>query len=147
MPTLAPILVVDDEPADTYFLRRALKEAGVSNPVIGCADGEEAITYLESARFGGQRPGLIFLDLKMPRMNGPEFLGWIREQPEFAGLKVIVVSSSDMPADRARVLALGAHDYIVKFPPPAALAARVAAALGRLDNVACQPASARGTAA
>ena len=129
MPNNAPMLVVDDEPSDTYFLRRTLKEAGVPNPVIGCADGEEAVSFLESATFGGQRPCLIFLDLKMPRMNGPEFLTWIRGQSMFADVKVIVLSSSDQAADRERALALGAHDYLVKFPPAATLASRVGEAL------------------
>lgn len=124
-----PILVVDDEPADTYFLRRALKAAGIPNPVMGCGDGEEAITFLESARFGGQRPCLVFLDLKMPRMNGFEFLAWIRGHEEFADLKIVMLSSSDLPEDRERAMALGAHDYLVKFPPPQALATMIAGAL------------------
>jgi CheY-like chemotaxis protein len=129
MPSHPPILVVDDEPSDTYFLRRALKEAGIPNPVIGCADGEEATTFLESAKFGGQQPCLIFLDMKMPRMNGPEFLAWIREHQEFADLKIVVVSSSNLPEDRAKAMALGAYDYLVKFPPAAELAATIAGAL------------------
>lgn len=129
MPSHPPILVVDDEPTDTYFLRRALKQAGLPNPVIGCSDGEEAVTFLESARFGGQRPCLIFLDMKMPRMNGPEFLAWLREQPEFADLKVVVLSSSALASDRERALALGAHDYLIKFPPPAELGEAIGHAL------------------
>lgn len=129
MPSIPPILVVDDEPTDTYFLRRALKNAGISNPVIGCADGEEAVSFLEGATFGGQRPCLIFLDMKMPRMNGPEFLAWIRGHVEFADLKIIVLSSSALPEDRNQALALGAHEYLVKFPPPAELANVIADAL------------------
>jgi CheY-like chemotaxis protein len=125
MPSLAPILVVDDEPTDTYFLRRALKQAGVSNPVIGCADGEEAVTFLESARFGGQRPCLIFLDMKMPRMNGPEFLTWIRGHAEFTDLKIVVLSSSSLAQDRARAMELGAHDYLIKFPNATELTAAI----------------------
>ncbi len=129
MQNTAPILVVDDEPEDTYFVRRALKAAGIPNPVIGCGDGEEAVSFLESARFGGQFPCLIFLDLKMPRMNGFEFLTWIRSHPEFAGLKVVMLSSSELEEDRARALALGAHDYLVKFPSPEVLAKMIAEAL------------------
>lgn len=136
MPSLAPILVVDDEPTDTYFLRRALKNAGISNPVIGCADGEEAVSFLESAKFGGQRPCLIFLDMKMPRMNGPEFLTWIRGHTEFADLKIVVLSSSALPEDRTQALALGAHEYLVKFPPPAELATVIAGALANCTNEA-----------
>lgn len=125
----APILVVDDEPTDTYLLRRALREGKVPNPVIGCGDGEEAAHFLESAKFGGQRPALIFLDMKMPRMNGPEFLAWIRSHPEFSDLKIVVVSSSSLPEDRTQALALGAYEYLVKFPPAPKLAQLVAEAL------------------
>lgn len=124
-----PILVVDDEPTDTYLLRRALKEAGIPNPVIGCSDGEEAVSFLEGAKFGGQMPGLIFLDMKMPRMNGPEFLQWIRAHPDFANLRIIVVSSSELAEDRARAFAAGANDYRKKFPSPRELAAIVEEAL------------------
>jgi CheY-like chemotaxis protein len=129
MPSPAPILVVDDEPTDTYLLRRALRDAGVPNPVIGCGDGEEATEFLESAKFGGQRPVLIFLDMKMPRMNGPEFLAWVRSHPAFSDLKIVVVSSSSRPEDRAQALELGAHEYLVKFPPAPKLAQLVATVL------------------
>lgn len=129
MPAHPPILVVDDDPADTYFLRRALNQAAIPNPVIGCGDGEDAIRFLESAKFGGQRPCMIFLDLKMPRMNGFEFLAWIRGEPELAEMKVVMLSSSDLPDDRERALMLGANEYMVKFPPPAKLAELIAGAL------------------
>ncbi len=124
-----PILVVDDAPDDTYFLRRTLKHAGIHNPVIGCSNGEEAVSFLESARFGGQRPGLVFLDLRMPRMDGFEFLRWLRSHAEFADLKVIVISSSPLDEDRQRAAELGCHDYVVKFPSPEAMSQLVAAAL------------------
>jgi CheY-like chemotaxis protein len=129
MPTHSPILVVDDEPTDTYFLRRALNQAGIPNPVIGCADGEEAVSFLEGAKFGGQRPCLIFLDMKMPRMNGPEFLTWVRDNPDFIDIKIVMLSSSALAEDRDRALSLGAQDYLVKFPAPAELASVIAHAL------------------
>jgi CheY-like chemotaxis protein len=124
-----PILVVDDDPNDTYFLRRTLKAAGIANPVIGCGDGQDAANFLESAKFGGQRPCLVFLDVKMPRMDGFEFLAWIRGHVEFADLKIVMLSGSDRAEDRARALALGAHDYLVKFPPPESLQQMITGAL------------------
>lgn len=129
MASSSPILVVDDEPEDTYFLRRALKGAGLTNPVIGCSDGEEAVHFLESAKFGGQQPCLVFLDLRMPRMDGFEFLAWIRSHAEFEDLKVVVLSSSERPEDRERALSLGAHAYMVKFPTPASLLSEISTAL------------------
>lgn len=129
MPTLPPILVADDEPEDTYFLRRALNNAGIPNPAIGCGDGEEAVTFLEGAKFGGQHPCLVFLDLKMARRDGFEFLAWIRAHSDFDDLKVIVISSLHRERDRVRAMGLGAHAYLVKFPTASVLAPMVANAL------------------
>jgi CheY-like chemotaxis protein len=129
MATNTPILVIDDEPEDTYFLRRALKGAGITNPVIGCGDGEEAVSFLEGAKFGGQRPCLVFVDLKMPRMDGFEFLAWVRSHSEFEDLKVIVISSSARTEDEERARALGAHAYLVKFPKPDVLVRELSSAL------------------
>ena len=62
-------------------------------------------------------------------MNGPEFLAWIRSHTEFADLKIIVLSSSDLPQDREKAMSLGAYDYRVKFPPARELATLVTDAL------------------
>lgn len=129
MPSTSPILVVDDQPSETYFVRRALKAAGLSNPVIGCGDRGEAVAFLESAKFGGQQPCLVLLDLSMPRINGFAFLAWIRSQPELSQLKIVVLTNSSRDDDRDRAAALGAHDYLVKFPRADTLAATVATAL------------------
>jgi DNA-binding response OmpR family regulator len=59
-------------------------------------------------------PGLLLLDLKMPRKNGFEVLQWLREQPEFAQLQVVVLSSSDEIKDINRAYELGANSFLVK---------------------------------
>ena len=80
-PTLRPILVADDESSDVYIFRRALIAAGVKNPIIGVADGEELLRFLESATFGGLIPQLLFLDVRMPGMSGIELGRTLRARP------------------------------------------------------------------
>lgn len=126
-PTLRPILVADDESSDVYIFRRALIAAGVKNPIIGVADGEELLRFLESATFGGLIPQLLFLDVRMPGMSGLEALDEIRRHPLLRTLRVVMLSSSANEADRERALALGADDYLVKFPSPAQLSALLGA--------------------
>lgn len=124
MPTasLPPILVADDESSDVFFLRRALLKAGVPNPIIGVADGEELLAFLNGATFGGLIPCALFLDIKMPRMGGFDALAAIRRHPSLAGLKVIMLTGSDLQADVDRAKDLGADAFLTKFPPPEKLA-------------------------
>ena len=122
-PSLPPILVADDESNDVFLLRRALMKAGVTNPIIGVADGEELLEFLQGATFGGLIPCVLFLDIKMPRMGGFEALAAIRNHPSLAGLKVVMLTSSDLPADVERARTLGADAFLVKFPTPERLAA------------------------
>lgn len=123
LPSARPILVADDESADVYIFRRALIAAGVTNPIIGVADGEELLRFLEGATFGGLIPQVLFLDVRMPGMSGLEALDEIRRHPLLRTLRVIMLSSSANEADRDRALALGADDYLVKFPSPGQLRA------------------------
>ncbi|MFN7138441.1 MAG: response regulator [Limisphaerales bacterium] len=121
------ILHVEDEETDALFFKRGLKKAGCRNPVHWVKDGLEAIEYLqESLGEGADRsaalPGLIILDLKMPRMNGFELLGWLNQKDEFRLVPRIVLTSSKLPQDVQRAYELGATSYLVKPSDPAALA-------------------------
>ena len=122
-PSLPPILVADDESSDVFLLRRALLAAGVKHPIIGVADGEELLAFLDGATFGGLVPCVLFLDIKMPRMGGFEALGAIRRHPSLRALKVVMLTSSDLPSDLDRARQLGADAYLVKFPAPDQLSA------------------------
>jgi CheY-like chemotaxis protein len=119
MPERAVILLVEDRQDDVLLIRKALARAHVTNPFFAVRDGEEAIDYLRgSGRYANREefplPGLILLDLKMPRMDGFQVLEWIRGQPGLSGMVVLVLTSSDQLRDVNRAYALGASSFLVK---------------------------------
>jgi CheY-like chemotaxis protein len=113
------ILVVEDTEADAAFLRYAFAKARIDNPIEVVKDGLEALSYLEGMgpyqdRAAYPPPIFILLDLKLPGMSGFEVLEWIRNNPRYQSVPVVIVTSSDKEEDRARSLALGANAYFVK---------------------------------
>jgi CheY-like chemotaxis protein len=113
------LLLVDDNEDDIFFTKQALREAKVPNPVQTAADGQEAINYLSGAGKYSDReqfplPGLMLLDLKMPRKSGFEVLQWIRQQPSLATLVVIILTTSREDSDIQRASQLGANSYLQK---------------------------------
>jgi CheY-like chemotaxis protein len=120
-PTLGVILVADDDADDLFLLRRMLAKAGIKNPVVSLRDGDEVVSFLRpvvSAGNKGVQPCLVFLDIKMPRLDGFEVLRWIRKQSALKALPVIMLSGSDEPRDHKRASELGATRYVVKHPKP-----------------------------
>ena len=119
MTSLAVVLMVEDNEDDVLVVRRAFRAAGILNPVIVARTGEEAITYLEAkgrywSRAEFPLPRIILLDLKMPGLDGFDTLSWIRSRDEFAGIAVIVLTSSGQLRDIQRAYQLGANSFIVK---------------------------------
>jgi len=113
------ILLAEDNENDIVMLRRAARNARFTNPISIVNDGEEVIAYLQGdGKYADRRhcplPGLLLLDLKMPRKNGFEVLQWLREQPQFTDLQVVVLSSSDEIRDINRAYELGANSFLVK---------------------------------
>lgn len=113
-----PILVVEDNEDDAFLLERAGKQAGV-NSFRFVSDGRQAIDYLKgngpfSDRGRFPMPFLILLDLKLPFVSGFDVLKWIRQQPEFCTLVVIVLTSSKERRDIRRAAELGASSYLTK---------------------------------
>jgi CheY-like chemotaxis protein len=113
------VLLVEDEDHDVLFMQIAFEEAGVENHLSVVCDGREAIDYLQGEGKFAERqqfplPGLVLLDLRIPRVPGLEVLKWIRQQPPFAQLPVIVCSSSDQDSDVDTAYRLGANGYVVK---------------------------------
>lgn len=115
---LLSILLAEDDETDVILLRRAFKDAGLSNPLHVVADGQEAIDFLTRAksRADERMPALIMLDLKMPRRGGMQVLHWIREQPVIRCLPVMIFSSSENRNDVEGAYDGGANAYLVKPP-------------------------------
>lgn len=109
------IMVIEDDDVDFLQIKKSFKEANVLNEIIRAVDGIEAKQKLES----GEIPdgAIALLDLNMPRMNGSEFLEWLRseESPDkFRRMPVIVLTTSDDPSDVNDVYSKWASGYIVK---------------------------------
>jgi CheY-like chemotaxis protein len=123
--TTNPILLVEDDENDVFFLQHALKSAGVISPVQIVHDGQAAIDYLQGAGKFGDRaafplPGLILLDLKLPFVMGLDVLRWIRQQPGLVPI-VVILSSSREERDVAAAYLRGANAYLVKPGEPSKL--------------------------
>jgi len=115
---LKTILIVDDSPKDVELTIAALSEKNLANVVVVAEDGVEAIDFLNKrGKFAGYRngnPAVILLDIKMPRMNGIEVLKYIRTDPKFKFIPVIMVTSSGEEKDLVECYKLGANSYVVK---------------------------------
>ncbi|MBI3504402.1 MAG: response regulator [Proteobacteria bacterium] len=114
------ILICDDDADDRQLTRQALEDAHVSNEVRFVTDGEQLLDYLyQRGEFGGQtgiapRPGLILLDLNMPKLNGREALKVIKRDPELRDIPVVVLTSSRLDEDVVRSYQLGVNSFIKK---------------------------------
>lgn len=117
---LSSILLVEDEPNDVFLIRRAFGKAKVENPIQSVADGEQAMAYLNGEGDYADRtryplPGLMLLDLKLPRKGGLEVLAWLRAQKNSVQrIPVVVLTSSKQSTDINRAYELGANSYLVK---------------------------------
>jgi two-component system response regulator len=108
------ILHVEDNPDDVMLVGLAFTKAGVSANLEVATDGEKAIAALENK--AEALPSCVLLDIKLPSISGFEVLSWIRGQPRFKRLPVIMLTSSMLPHDINRAYDLGANSYLVKPP-------------------------------
>ena len=126
------ILLVEDEPDDRLLFTRAVRKAGIAEPVQSASDGEEAINYLAGSGPFAEReqfplPDLVVLDLKLPLATGFEVLSAVRQNPDTRTMPVVILTSSQSEADIAQAYALGANGYLVKPSSPENLLNLVAA--------------------
>ena len=126
-------MLVDDSADDLIFVRRRLDKAGVRNPVLTFLSSEDAIAHLETLARARRTPAdlfpnVVFLDVRMPKLDGFDVLRWIRREKAFAYVKVVMLANADEPRDKELAFKLGANHFLVKFPPADMIADIVASA-------------------
>lgn len=113
------ILLVEDSPSDLELALRALKKANISNRIHVARDGVEALEYIfcEGPYVGRkieEKPKLIMLDLKLPRVDGLEVLRRIKGDPRTRQIPVVMMTSSKEQSDVIKSYELGVNSFIVK---------------------------------
>ena len=106
------ILLVEDDIVDQMTVKRALKDINVTNPLRITNNGEEALEYLSNEK--NELPGIILLDLNMPRMNGIEFLKIAKTDNRIKRIPVVVLTTSKEEQDRVNTFDLGIAGYMIK---------------------------------
>ena len=113
------VLMAEDEAHDIVATKRAWQKSHILNPLYIVKDGEECLEFLhqrEKYRKAetAPRPGILLLDIKMPKMDGLSVLKHIREDDDLHRLPVIMLTSSKAEEDRLKSYDLGVNAYIVK---------------------------------
>jgi CheY-like chemotaxis protein len=112
-------LLLEDSEDDALLVQRAFERGNILNPMITLRNAEEGMAYLLGLGAYTDRqqfpvPALILLDLKLPGMDGFDFLRWLRQHPGLEKIRVVVLSSSERVRDIDRAYKLGANSYLIK---------------------------------
>jgi len=115
-PALLDILVVDDNEDDILLLQESLRGVSAVNLVHSARDGEEAMAYLrrEGPYAAAPRPGLVLLDINMPKMNGFEVLNKMKDDPRLRVIPVVILTTSNRDADIETAYSCGACSFVTK---------------------------------
>ena len=112
----ASILLVEDDQMDVTNVQRELRRQNINVPLVLARNGRDALKMLRGE--GGEpkiaKPSLVMLDINMPRMNGLELLEVLRNDPEFVGLNVFIMTTSDLESERLKAQQLAVSGYIIK---------------------------------
>jgi CheY-like chemotaxis protein len=115
-----PVIIVDDDPYDALQSEGVVDELQPRFEVQILTSGEDLVAYLQGDGLYKDRshyplPGLVLLDLKMPRMDGFAVLEWLKSHPEHAAIPIVVLSGfADMVAQVTRAYGQGAHSFLPK---------------------------------
>lgn len=109
------VFIVEDNDPDVFLVEEALRSQGVEAQIRRCHDGEEAIQIL--SQIGETHlPGVIIIDLNLPKITGLEILKYARSLKQLDGVPILILTSSQSHIDRALSMQLGADAYIAKPP-------------------------------
>jgi CheY-like chemotaxis protein len=107
-----PILLIEDDLVDSMTVKRAMMELGSRRPIHHVTDGEKALAFINDTC--SPRPGLILLDLNMPRMNGIEFLQALKSDPVNRRIPVVILTTSREDRDIYAAYDRGGAGYFAK---------------------------------
>jgi len=112
MSNMLNILLVEDDEVDVMNVRRAFKQANITNPLFTAGNGIEALALLRAGTIPKNR--MVLLDLNMPKMNGIEFLRELRADPSIAATSVVVLTTSNEERDKVVAYDLNVAGYLLK---------------------------------
>jgi CheY-like chemotaxis protein len=110
------ILLVEDDQMDVMNVQRELRRQNIDVPLVHARNGRDALRMLrgEGTEPKIAKPNVVMLDINMPRMNGLELLEALRSDPEFVGLNVFIMTTSDLESERLKAQQLAVSGYIIK---------------------------------
>lgn len=118
MNSAVPILLADDDADDRYLIKSAFEDCRLTNPLHFVEDGVELLDYLlrRGAYQNSQQPmpGLILLDLNMPRKDGREALREIKDHPQLRSIPIIILTTSKSEEEIVKTYIAGANCFITK---------------------------------
>ncbi|MGX4654850.1 response regulator [Micromonospora sp. SCSIO 07396] len=110
------ILVVDDDPGDVLMIEEALADSGIAKIIDVVGDGQEAMEFLrqQGRHVDARRPDVILLDLNMPRMDGRQVLGEVKQDDDLRTIPIVVLTTSNADTDIVGSYSLQANAYVTK---------------------------------
>jgi len=113
------ILLVEDEEAHAEIVRRNFETCRMANQLVHVADGQAALDYLYrrngfSPPASSPRPGIILLDLRLPKVDGLEVLKTVKHDPSLSAIPVVILTTSQAEADMVKAYNCHANSYLVK---------------------------------
>jgi len=113
---IVDVLLVEDDPGDILMTREAFQQHKIQNKLHVVTDGEQALQFLrQTGEYAkAPRPGLVLLDLNLPRRSGHEVLAELKEDPELRVIPVVILTTSQAEEDILRSYSLHANAYVSK---------------------------------
>jgi CheY-like chemotaxis protein len=113
---IVDVLLVEDDPGDILMTREAFEHHKIQNKLHVVTDGEQALQFLHQTGeyASAPRPGLVLLDLNLPRRSGHEVLAELKEDPELRVIPVVILTTSQAEEDILRSYSLHANAYVSK---------------------------------